>query len=96
MVVTVAAMSPARATVIQSAQVGPVVITRILDAADPLLLSRTPGEQHGSVPPAAIAATPLAALAGTVKSHQKISDTVGGFDGTLDDGDQFGWSSQPR
>ncbi|MCA9027882.1 MAG: FG-GAP repeat protein [Planctomycetaceae bacterium] len=29
---------------------------------------------------------------GTVKSHQKISDTVGGFDGTLDDGAQFGSS----
>jgi hypothetical protein len=29
---------------------------------------------------------------GTVKSHQKISDTEGGFTGTLDDGDLFGWS----
>ena len=29
---------------------------------------------------------------GTVKSHQKISDTEGGFTGTLDDGDQFGYS----
>ena len=27
---------------------------------------------------------------GTVKSHQKISDTEGGFTGTLDDGDCFG------
>jgi hypothetical protein len=27
---------------------------------------------------------------GTVKSHQKISDTEGGFAGTLDDGDLFG------
>ena len=27
---------------------------------------------------------------GTVKSHQKISDTQGGFTGILDDGDQFG------
>ena len=27
---------------------------------------------------------------GTVKSHQKISDTVGGFTGTLDDSDIFG------
>ena len=27
---------------------------------------------------------------GTVKSHQKISDTEGGFTGTLDNGDQFG------
>jgi len=27
---------------------------------------------------------------GTVKSHQKISDTDGGFTGTLDDGDNFG------
>ena len=27
---------------------------------------------------------------GTVKSHQKISDTTGGFAGTLDDGDIFG------
>ncbi len=29
---------------------------------------------------------------GTVKSHQKISDTEGGFGGTLDDGDWFGHS----
>jgi hypothetical protein len=29
---------------------------------------------------------------GTVKAHQKISDTEGSFDGTLDDGDQFGAS----
>ena len=29
---------------------------------------------------------------GTVKSHQKISDTEGGFTGTLDDGDSFGSS----
>ena len=29
---------------------------------------------------------------GTVKSHQKISDTEGGFTGTLDDGDFFGSS----
>ena len=29
---------------------------------------------------------------GTVKSHQKISDTVGGFTGVLDDFDQFGLS----
>jgi len=29
---------------------------------------------------------------GTVKSHQKISDTEGGFTGILDDGDRFGWS----
>jgi hypothetical protein len=29
---------------------------------------------------------------GTVKSHQKISDTEGGFDGILDDGDWFGRS----
>ncbi len=29
---------------------------------------------------------------GTVKSHQKISDTEGGFTGTLDDGDVFGSS----
>ncbi len=29
---------------------------------------------------------------GTVKSHQKISDTEGGFTGTLDDGDFFGTS----
>ncbi|MCH7904770.1 MAG: FG-GAP repeat protein [Armatimonadetes bacterium] len=29
---------------------------------------------------------------GTVKSHQKISDTEGGFGGTLDDNDQFGFS----
>ncbi len=27
---------------------------------------------------------------GTVKAHQKISDTQGGFTGTLDDGDSFG------
>jgi hypothetical protein len=30
---------------------------------------------------------------GTVKSHQKISDTEGGFTGTLDDGDSFGMSA---
>jgi hypothetical protein len=29
---------------------------------------------------------------GTVKSHQKISDTEGGFTGILDDGDRFGQS----
>ena len=29
---------------------------------------------------------------GTVKSHQKISDTAGGFTGLLDDSDQFGTS----
>ncbi|MBN2015763.1 FG-GAP repeat protein [Candidatus Dojkabacteria bacterium] len=29
---------------------------------------------------------------GTVKSHQKISDTQGGFTGTLSDGDSFGMS----
>ena len=29
---------------------------------------------------------------GTVKSHQKISDTEGGFTGILDDEDYFGWS----
>ncbi len=29
---------------------------------------------------------------GTVKGFQKISDTVGGFTGTLDDQDYFGWS----
>ena len=30
---------------------------------------------------------------GTVLSHQKISDTQGGFTGTLDDGDEFGTSA---
>jgi len=30
---------------------------------------------------------------GTVKSHQKISDTEGGFTGTLDNDDRFGWSA---
>ena len=29
---------------------------------------------------------------GTVKAHQKISDTEGGFTGVLDDADYFGWS----
>ena len=29
---------------------------------------------------------------GTVKSHQKVSDTQGGFGGTLDNGDEFGAS----
>ncbi|MHC4108331.1 MAG: hypothetical protein ACYSTY_09640, partial [Planctomycetota bacterium] len=29
---------------------------------------------------------------GTVKSHQEISDTEGGFTGALDDYDYFGWS----
>jgi hypothetical protein len=32
---------------------------------------------------------------GTVKAHQKISDTDGGFAGTLDDGDGFGVSAAP-
>jgi hypothetical protein len=32
---------------------------------------------------------------GTVKTHQKISSTEGGFTGTLDDGDYFGWSGAP-
>ncbi len=32
---------------------------------------------------------------GTVGSHQKISDTEGGFTGTLDDGDWFGTSFAP-
>ncbi len=30
---------------------------------------------------------------GTVKAHQKISDTEGGFTGTLDDNDRFGFSA---
>ena len=30
---------------------------------------------------------------GTVKAHQKISDTEGGFTGALDDADLFGWSA---
>ncbi len=38
-VVTVVAMSPARVTVIQSAQVGPIVITKNFVVNDPLLLS---------------------------------------------------------
>ena len=29
---------------------------------------------------------------GWVLSHQKISDTEGGFTGTLDNGNRFGWS----
>lgn len=29
---------------------------------------------------------------GTVKGHQKISDTTGGFTGALDDVDRFGWA----
>ena len=29
---------------------------------------------------------------GTVKNHQKISDTEGGFTGTLDNSDNFGYS----
>lgn len=29
---------------------------------------------------------------GTVKAQQKISSTQGGFSGTIDDGDRFGWS----
>ena len=32
---------------------------------------------------------------GTVSSYQKISDTVGDFTGTLDDGDGFGFSLAP-
>jgi predicted enzyme related to lactoylglutathione lyase len=28
---------------------------------------------------------------GTVREHRKISQTEGGFDGVLDDGDRFGW-----
>jgi len=30
---------------------------------------------------------------GTVKAHQKISDTEGGFSGVLDDSDAFGYSA---
>ncbi len=37
------------------------------------------------------AAQPAAAQPGWVLSHQKISDTEGGFTGILDDGDLFGW-----
>ena len=33
-----------------------------------------------------------AAQTGTVQSHQKISDTEGGFTGILDDVNYFGWS----
>ncbi len=32
---------------------------------------------------------------GTVKAEQKISDTAGGFEGTLDDGDAFGSATAP-
>ena len=39
------------------------------------------------------AVQPAAAQPGTVLSHQKISDTEGGFKGTLDDGDLFGISA---
>ena len=35
---------------------------------------------------------PALAQTGTVKGHQKISDTAGGFAGTLDDSDLFGTS----
>ncbi|MCZ6654226.1 MAG: hypothetical protein O7D91_14515, partial [Planctomycetota bacterium] len=34
-------------------------------------------------------------LDGTVKTHQKISDTAGGTNGILDDNDRFGWSVSP-
>ncbi len=39
------------------------------------------------------AAQPAAAQPGWVLSHQKISDTEGGFTGRLDDGDRFGSSA---
>ncbi|MCH7975043.1 MAG: FG-GAP repeat protein [Bacteroidetes bacterium] len=39
-----------------------------------------------------LAAPALMAQPGTVLSHQKISDTAGGFPGTLDDFDRFGGS----
>ena len=39
-----------------------------------------------------IAVQPAAAQPGWILSHQKISDTAGGFTGILDDGDVFGWS----
>ncbi len=38
------------------------------------------------------AAGPAVAQLGSVLSHQKISDTQGGFTGTLDDSDYFGRS----
>ena len=39
-----------------------------------------------------MAAAPAHAQPGMVLSHQKISDIEGGFTGTLDDTDWFGWS----
>ena len=39
-----------------------------------------------------MAGSTLQAQPGTVLAHQKISDTAGGFTGTLDDGDNFGWA----
>ncbi len=38
------------------------------------------------------AVAPAQAQPGTVLSHQKISDTAGGFSGILDDNDRFGAS----
>ncbi len=38
----------------------------------------------------AAAVTLILVKNGTLKSHQKISDTEGGFTGILDDGDYFG------
>ena len=38
-----------------------------------------------------MAGSTLQAQPGTVLAHQKISDTAGGFTGTLDDGDNFGY-----
>ncbi len=39
------------------------------------------------------AVVPARAQPGTVLSHQKISDTEGGFTGILDDNDEFGYSA---
>ena len=43
----------------------------------------------------AAAVTLILVKNGTVKSHQKISDSEGGFSGILDDGDYFGSSAAP-
>ena len=48
---------------------------------------------HAVLLPALLLAAPaLMAQPGTVLSHRKISDTEGGFTGTLDDDDFFGRS----
>ena len=61
---------------------------------DPNALKRLTHDTARTVllPALMLAAPTLMAQPGAVQSHQKISDTAGGFTGTLDDDDRFGRS----